>query len=288
MVVTTGFFDGVHTGHRVVIQRLVCEARNRGQKSLVITFWPHPRTVLQNGARELRLLNSLEEKKQLLYALGVDQVQVLDFDREFSRLTAEQYLRDYVKGRFGGKTVLLGYNHRMGCDAPGADELRATASAIGLETIIVEKAPGNVSSTIIRKALEEGDVKGAADMLGYRYSLTGVVVAGNRLGRTIGFPTANLKLYDPLKMVPRNGVYAVEAQVLGHTYKGMCNIGVRPTVGVGSEPSIETNIFDFDQDIYGLDLKVTFKEKIRDEQKFPSLQALAGQLAKDKDIAKIK
>ena len=266
MVVTTGFFDGVHTGHRVVIQRLVCEARNRGQKSLVITFWPHPRTVLQNGARELRLLNSLEEKKQLLYALGVDQVQVLDFDREFSRLTAEQYLRDYVKGRFGGKTVLLGYNHRMGCDAPGADELRATASAIGLETIMVEKAPGNVSSTIIRKALEEGDVKGAADMLGYRYSLTGVVVAGNRLGRTIGFPTANLKLYDPLKMVPRN----------------------RPTVGVGSAPSIETNIFDFDQDIYGLDLKVTFKEKIRDEQKFPSLQALAGQLAKDKDIAKIK
>jgi len=288
MVVTTGFFDGVHTGHRVVIQRLVCEARNRGQKSLVITFWPHPRTVLQNGARELRLLNSLEEKKQLLYALGVDQVQVLDFDREFSRLTAEQYLRDYVKGRFGGKTVLLGYNHRMGCDAQGADELRATASAIGLETIMVEKAPGNVSSTIIRKALEEGDVKGAADMLGYRYSLTGVVVAGNRLGRTIGFPTANLKLYDPLKMVPRNGVYAVEAQVLGCTYKGMCNIGVRPTVGVGSEPSIETNIFDFDQDIYGLDLKVTFKEKIRDEQKFPSLQALAGQLAKDKDIAKIK
>ncbi|MBR4001400.1 MAG: riboflavin biosynthesis protein RibF [Bacteroidales bacterium] len=288
MVVTTGFFDGVHTGHRVVIQRLVCEARNRGQKSLVITFWPHPRTVLQNGARELRLLNSLEEKKQLLYALGVDQVQVLDFDREFSRLTAEQYLRDYVKGRFGGKTVLLGYNHRMGCDAQGADELRATASAIGLETIMVEKAPGNVSSTIIRKALEEGDVKGAADMLGYRYSLTGVVVAGNRLGRTIGFPTANLKLYDPLKMVPRNGVYAVEAQVLGCTYKGMCNIGVRPTVGVGSAPSIETNIFDFDQDIYGLDLKVTFKEKIRDEQKFPSLQALAGQLAKDKDIAKIK
>ena len=145
-----------------------------------------------------------------------------------------------------------------------------------------------MSSTIIRKALEEGDVKGAADMLGYRYSLTGVVVAGNRLGRTIGFPTANLKLYDPLKMVPRNGVYAVEAQVLGRTYKGMCNIGVRPTVGVGSAPSIETNIFDFDQDIYGLDLKVTFKEKIRDEQKFPSLQALAGQLAKDKDIAKIK
>ena len=288
MIATTGFFDGVHCGHRLVIERLVSLARERGDESLVVTFWPHPRAVLQDGARELRLLNSLEEKKQLLYALGVDQVQVLDFDREFSRLTAEQYLRDYVKGFFGGKTVLLGYNHRIGCDSPGAEELRETASALGLETVMVEKAPGNVSSTLIRKALEEGDVSGAAEMLGYRYSLTGVVVAGNRLGRTIGFPTANLKLYDPLKMVPRNGVYAVEAQVLGHTYKGMCNIGVRPTVAEGSAPSIETNIFDFDQDIYGLDLKVTFKEKIRDEKKFPSLQALAGQLAKDKDIATIK
>lgn len=288
MVVTSGFFDGVHKGHRVVIERLVCEARKRGQKSLVITFWPHPRTVLQNGARELRLLNSLEEKKRLLYALGVDRVEVLDFDREFSRLSAEQYLRDYVKERFGGQTVLLGYNHRMGCDAPDAERLRATASAIGLETIVVEKAPGQVSSTLIRKALEAGEVKGAAEMLGYRYSLTGVVVAGNRLGRTIGFPTANLKLYDPLKMVPQNGVYAVEAQVLGQTYKGMCNIGVKPTVAVGNAPTIETNIFDFDQDIYGLDLKVTFKEKIRDEVKFPSLQALAGQLAKDKEIAIIK
>ena len=288
MVVTSGFFDGVHKGHRVVIERLVCEARKRGQKSLVITFWPHPRTVLQNGARELRLLNSLEEKKRLLYALGVDRVEVLDFDKEFSRLSAEQYLRDYVKERFGGQTVLLGYNHCMGCDAPDAEKLRDTASAIGLETIVVEKAPGQVSSTLIRKALEAGDVKGAAEMLGYRYSLTGVVVAGNRLGRTIGFPTANLKLYDPLKMVPQNGVYAVEAQVLGRTYKGMCNIGVKPTVAVGNAPTIETNIFDFDQDIYGLDLKVTFKEKIRDEVKFPSLQALAGQLAKDKEIAIIK
>ena len=285
MVVTTGFFDGVHTGHRLVIQRLVCEARDRGQKSLVITFWPHPRTVLQNGARELRLLSSLEEKKRMLYGLGVDRVEVIDFDKAFSRLKAEEYLREYVRDRFGGSVVLFGYNHRLGCDAPSAPELRDIASSLGLEAVFVPQTSGQVSSTLIRKALLEGDVKNAGAMLGYAYSLTGVVVAGNRLGRTIGFPTANLKLYDPLKMVPANGVYAVDAYTLGRSFKGMCNIGFRPTVSTGGAPSIETNIFGFDEDIYGLDLKVTFKEKIRDEIKFPSLKELAEQLAKDKEMA---
>ena len=285
MVVTTGFFDGVHTGHRLVIQRLVCEARDRGQKSLVITFWPHPRTVLQNGARDLRLLSSLEEKKRMLYGLGVDRVEVIEFDKAFSRLTAEEYLRDYVRDRFGGNVVLFGYNHRLGCDAPGAQELQDIAASLGLEAIFAPQTSARVSSTLIRQALSEGAVKKAGEMLGYGYSLTGVVVAGNRLGRTIGFPTANLKLYDPLKMVPGNGVYAVDAFTLGRRFKGMCNIGVRPTVSVGNAPSIETNIFSFDEDIYGLDLKVTFKEKIRDEIKFPSLQELAEQLAKDRDIA---
>ena len=284
MVVTTGFFDGVHLGHRFVIKRLVEEAGKRGCESLVLTFWPHPRTVLQDGARGLHLLSSLEEKKQMLYSLGVDKVEVLEFSREFSRLSAEQYLREYVKERFGGQTILLGYNHRIGCDASGAEELEKTASALGLETVVVEKAPGQVSSTLIRKALSEGDVTAASRMLGYCYSLRGVVVAGNRLGRTIGFPTANMKMYDPLKLVPSNGVYSVEVETLGKKMRGMCNIGFRPTVSQNNIPTIETNIFDFDQDIYGMDIKVTFLKKIRDEIRFPSLEALAEQLTRDKEL----
>ena len=206
MVVTTGFFDGVHQGHRFVIERLVSEARRRGCESLVLTFWPHPRTVLQNGARGLHLLSSLDEKKQMLYSLGVDRVEVLEFSKEFSRLSAADYLRGYVKERFGGEVLLMGYDQRLGCDQPSAEKLRAIALDAGLEPVMVDKCPVEVSSTRIRKALSEGDVTAAAKMLGYVYSLKGVVVAGNRLGRTIGFPTANMKLYDPLKMVPSNGV----------------------------------------------------------------------------------
>lgn len=284
MVVTTGFFDGVHSGHRFVIEKLVSEARRRGCESLVLTFWPHPRTVLQDGARGLHLLSSLEEKKQMLYSLGVDNVQVLDFSREFSRLSAAEFLRCYVKERYGADAVLLGYDQRLGCDQLSGEDLRSIALAAGLESVMVEKCPLDVSSTLIRKALSEGDVKSASSLLGYVYSLKGVVVAGNRLGRTIGFPTANLKLYDPLKMVPANGVYAVEVETLGKTFQGMCNIGFRPTVSQNTIPTIETNIFDFDQDIYGVDIKVSFLEKIRDEIKFPSLEALAKQLSKDKEL----
>ena len=284
MVVTTGFFDGVHLGHRFVIERLVNEASRRGCKSLVITFWPHPRTVLQDEARGLHLLSSLEEKKQALYSLGVDSVEVLKFDKAFSRLTAEEYLRSYVKERFGGKVVLIGYDHRLGSDRPSADKLRATALEVGLEPVMADKCPIDVSSTLIRQALAGGDVTAANRMLGYNYSLNGVVVAGNRLGRTIGFPTANMKLYDPLKMVPSNGVYEVEVETVGERFRGMCNIGFRPTVSQNTIPTIETNIFDFDQDIYGLDIKVSFVRKIRDEVKFASLGALAEQLARDKEL----
>ena len=284
MVVTTGFFDGVHLGHRFVIERLVAEAAGRGCRSLVITFWPHPRTVLQDNARGLHLLSSLEEKKQALYALGVDDVQVLDFTREFSRLTAEEYLRSYVRERFGGKVVLIGYDHRLGCDRPSAEKLREATLAAGLEPVMAGRCPVEASSTRIRQALSEGDVPGANSMLGYKYSLRGVVVAGNRLGRTIGFPTANMKMYDPLKMVPSNGVYEVEVETVGEKFRGMCNIGFRPTVSRNNIPTIETNIFDFDQDIYGLDIKVSFVRKIRDEVRFSSLEELAGQLARDREL----
>ena len=335
MIATTGFFDGVHTGHRLVIERLVSAAKARGDESLVITFWPHPRAVLQDGARELRLLTTLEEKKAILTGLDVDRVEVLDFTRRFASLTAEQYLRDILRERFGVTVLLVGYDNRLGSDRLTAPDLIPIASRLGLEIIPVESwsggahilkpstsstppiasdgplegrgpgapenlsifgvvrprvatglrmcAPSNlpVSSTKIRKALEEGRVEDANGMLGYGYSLTGVVVAGNRLGRTIGFPTANMKLYEPLKLVPERGVYAVEVQVLGQKYRGMTNIGTRPTVG-GTVPTIETHIIDFGEDIYGLPLKITFLRRIRDEIHFPSLDALRAQLEQDR------
>ena len=325
MIATTGFFDGVHCGHRLVIDRLVSLAHARGDESLVVTFWPHPRAVLQDGARELRLLSTLEEKKSLLHGLGVDRVEVLDFTRRFASLTAGQYLRDILQARFGVTTLLMGYDNRLGSDRLTAADLETVAQGLGMELIVAGMRPlgtdipepsspttppiasdgplplmwprvatGSgmsapeglpVSSTRIRKALEIGDIAAANQMLGYGYALEGVVVAGNRLGRTIGFPTANMKLYEPLKLIPARGVYAVQVDVLGQTYRGMTNIGVRPTVG-GTVPTIETHILDFSEDIYGLPLRITFLRRIRNEVRFPSLDALKAQLENDREACR--
>ena len=292
MIATTGFFDGVHTGHRLVIERLVSLAHERGDESLVVTFWPHPRAVLQDGARELRLLTTLEEKKAMLAALGVDRVEVLDFTRAFASLTAEQYLRDILRTRLGVTTLLVGYDNRLGSDRLTAPALAPLAQEVGIELIELpplsfraESRNLEVSSTKIRCALQDGRIEEATSMLGYGYSLTGVVVAGNRMGRTIGFPTANLRLYEPLKLVPARGVYVVEAEVLGKKYRGMTDIGTRPTVG-GTFPTIETHILDFDEDIYGLPLTITFLRRLRDEIHFPSLEALKDQLILDREACR--
>ena len=285
MIATTGFFDGVHCGHRLVIERLVSEARKRGDGSLVVTFWPHPRAVLQDGARELRLLTTLDEKKALLQEIGVDRIEVLDFTRAFAALTAEEYLR-LLRDRFHVTTLLMGYDNRIGSDRLTAPDLLSVSEALGIELVKVEALGGvPISSTKIRKALEEGRVEEADGMLGYRYGLRGAVVAGNRLGRTIGFPTANLQLYEPLKLIPGNGVYAVEAEVLGRTCRAMTNVGTRPTVG-GTVRTIETHILDFDEDIYGLPLGIRFLRRIRDEVRFPSLDALRAQLEKDREACR--
>ncbi len=286
MVVATGFFDGVHVGHRLVIQQLVEAAAVRGDESMIITFWPHPRNVLQKEARSLRLLTTLDEKKRMLRALGVNHVEILPFTKDFSMLTTEDYM-NLLKDKYGAKAVLLGYDNRMGFDAKGADEVARTAERLGLEVLRADMVSSDkgyaVSSTKIRERLEEGDVKGASSMLGYDYGLHGVVVSGNRLGRTIGFPTANMQLYEPLKLVPANGVYFVRVNTLGRDFYGMCNIGYRPTVGAGNGRTIETNIFGFDEDIYGLDLTLTFIARIREEKRFDSLEALKVQLQKDRD-----
>ena len=287
MVVATGFFDGVHLGHRLVLKQLTAAAAERGLPSAVVTFWPHPRTVLQDDARDLRLLTTLDEKKRLFREAGVDRVEVIPFTRAFSKMSTEAYLRDILVGQLGAKTLLLGYDNRMGHDAGTPDEIAAIAQRVGLEVIRTDRFDLTdeltVSSSKIRRAIEAGDIRLANRMLGYPYNMLGVVIAGNRLGRKMGFPTANLQLYEPLKLIPGNGVYHVEVEVLGEHFHGMCNIGVRPTVGTGGAKTIETNIFDFDEDIYGLDLHLTFLEKIRDERRFDSIEALSAQLARDRE-----
>lgn len=274
-VVATGFFDGVHSGHREVIKTLVNEAHRRSDESLIITFWPHPRTVLQNGARTLRLLTSLEEKKEMLFSLGVDRVEVLPFSREFSRMTAKEYLRDVVAGRFGGKAVVLGYDNRMGSDQLTPEQASVTARSLGIDALPAGQV-GGVSSTVIRKSLSEGLVEDAEAMLGYRYLLHGVVVSGKQLGRTIGFPTANMQQYEPLKLVPGRGVYFTEVDTLGGRYYGMTNVG----------DIVETHIFDFCEDIYGLDIKIKFVRRLRDGRKFKSLDELKDQLIIDEEACR--
>ena len=289
MIVTTGFFDGVHAGHTLVLGALVNAARERGEESLVVTFWPHPRNVLQDGARGLRLLSSLGEKRERMLSLGVDRVEVLPFTKEFSALSARDYIREVLVGRFGATAMVVGYDNRLGSDRLDSGMVAGLARKEGMDVILPPVAGGDspVSSTRIRKALQDGDIALANAMLGYGYQLHGVVVEGNRLGRTLGFPTANMQLYEPLKLVPANGVYAVDVQTLGKSFRGMCNIGVRPTVASGNARTIETHILDFDEDIYGLDISLSFVGRIRDERRFPSLEALSAQLAADREAVRL-
>lgn len=289
-VAATGFFDGVHRGHQSVIGTMAGLASQRSTEGIVITFWPHPRNVLQQDADRLRLLTSIEEKRELCIAAGADRVEVLPFTRDFSRVTAEGFIREYLVGRFGVTDLVLGSDHRLGCDClSSTDEMAALVRSCGVEPHIVadELMPDGrgISSTAIRRTIASGDVRTASSLLGYRYPLTGVVVAGARIGRTIGFPTANMQLYEPLKLIPDGGVYLVEVDVLGSRHRGICNIGTRPTLSDGRGRTIETHILDFDEEIYGLDMTIRFVDKIRDERRFDSLDGLAAQLGADRDFA---
>lgn len=291
-IAATGFFDGVHLGHRLVIGKMVEEARNRGCQSLIVTFWPHPRAVLQQDADRLRILSSLEEKKHLCYSMGVDDVAVIPFTREFSRLTARDFISEYLQETFDVTSLVIGYDHRIGCDnSESPDKVASWVSECGIEPIVVEDHRSvdgvAVSSTVIRRLIAGGDVRGGAERLGYNYTLHGVVVAGAKIGRTIGFPTANMMLYEPMKLVPANGVYVVDVLVQGQTYRGVCNIGIRPTVGDGRGQTIETHILDFDEDIYGLDIKISFIDRLRDEIRFDSLEDLKARLSLDCQAARM-
>ena len=275
-VVATGFFDGVHLGHREVITTLVSSARKKGEEALVVTFDAHPRTVLQQDAGRLRLLTTPQERERLLLSLGVDRVETIPFSKQFASMEAESYIRNVLMDKFKATSIILGYDNRLGSDMLGVKEIGNLCAGLGLK--MEEVAPyvmpdgTTVSSTRIRNSLAGGMVDYANDMLGYKYMLTGVVVSGKQIGRTIGFPTANTLPSAPLKLVPERGVYLTEVDVLGGHFYGMTNIG----------DVVETNIFDFDESIYGLELTLRFISRIRDMRTMSGLDDLKSQLSADK------
>lgn len=284
-VIATGFFDGVHSGHRLVIDTLLSEARARGEESVAVTFWPHPRVTLQKDAQNFRLLTSKKRKEAILKEMGVDRVETINFSREFSTLSTLDYIR-MLRDGFGCTELVLGYDTRFGSEQAGPQIIADIARSEGLDAVITGPvcAPDSdipISSTLIRAALEEGDAPLAASLLGRPYAIEGVVISGNHLGRTIGFPTANMAIAEPLLLIPYGGVYHSSVTVRGVVYEGMTNIGTRPTVGGASNLTVETHILGFDEMIYGEEISVGFIERIRDERRFPSLDALRAQLKAD-------
>jgi riboflavin kinase/FMN adenylyltransferase len=284
-IVTTGTFDGVHLGHQKIISRLKDVAKEEDGSTVLLTFSPHPRMVLFPDDNELKLLNTLPEKIELLEKYGVDHLIVYPFTKEFSRLTSIEFVRNILVNSIQTKRLVIGYNHHFGRNREGSFEhLKEYGPLYGFE---VEEIPAKdidhiqISSTKIRNALLIGDVKTATTYLGHIYSLTGTVVKGKQLGRTIGYPTANLQITDTYKLIPGDGVYAVKVKHKNTFYGGMLNIGNNPTVE-GKGKSIEVNIFDFDKMIYGDEATIYFIERLRDEVKFNNLEELKEQLAKDK------
>lgn len=282
-VATLGFFDGVHLGHRFLIERLKEKAQAARLPSLLITFSPHPREVLRVDPT-FRLLTTLDEKLAILDTLGVDICVVLPFNRELADYSACDFLQKILGQHLMVNELLIGYDHRFGkYRSDGFEQYVEYGNELGIKVSRAERFTLDdvtVSASAIRKLLAGGDVVQAGKMLGYPYALEGVVVRCKQLGRTIGFPTANLQLLDPKKMLPANGVYAVSVEVEGKTYKGILNVGTRPTVGNGAL-SVEVHILNFSKDIYGETIRVHFHRFIRPEMQFSNLQALKEQIAAD-------
>jgi riboflavin kinase/FMN adenylyltransferase len=289
-VITIGTFDGVHRGHQKVIARLKEIARSHNGESVIFTFYPHPRLVTAPGETNLRLLTTLEEKKELFARFGIDHLIVFPFTKAFSQLSYSQFVEEVLVKQLHTHCLVVGYDHRFGKNREGGFEyLQNCVEKFGfeiekLDVLLIDEA--HVSSTRIREALEKGDVATANKFLGYRFTLHGTVVEGQRVGRKLGFPTANIEASDPHKLIPGYGVYAVEVLLSGEKYQGMLNIGSRPTFNRNAgNRSIEVHIFDFSGDIYNREIILVFVGKIRDEQKFSGVEALAEQLKKDKVTA---
>jgi len=286
-IVTIGTFDGVHLGHHKIVAQITKNAHALNCESLVLTFFPHPRMVLQEGT-EMKQLNTLNEKIALLDNLGIDNLVVHPFDKEFSRLTAEEFVKKVLVDVFKIKKIIIGHDHRFGRNRTATiDDLINFGETYGF---VVEQISAkeinevSISSTKIRNALLEGNIELATNYLGYDYSFTGTIIKGKQLGRTIGYPTANITIEEDYKLIPNNGVYIAKSVLNGKTVFGMMNIGNRPTVD-GTKQTIEINFFDFKQDLYGQKITISLLHRMRSEQKFESLDALKNQLGKDKKTA---
>lgn len=282
-VVTIGTFDGVHVGHQMVIRKVVDEARMLEGESVLITFEPHPRKVVQPGY-DLKLILSMDERIQLFEQLGIDHLFIIHFTKEFSQLSSEEFLVRYVFQPIKPAKLIIGYDHQFGKDRKGDIHfLRQIAGkhGFGVEQVEMEDLDGKpVSSTRIRDAIKNGNMKLAGKLLGFNYSISGIVVMGNQIGRTLGFPTANIHPDEPEKLIPYYGVYATLVECEGKMYKGMSNIGIRPTLDEHNL-TIEVNIFDFDKDIYGQRIRLFFLEHTRDEKRFRDLDLLRRRLVID-------
>ena len=286
-VLTTGTFDGVHLGHKQVLEQLKAIARREEGETVVFTFYPHPRQVLHPEEHNLRLLTTLEEKISLLEQSGIDHLIVYPFTREFSRLSYSEFVKSILVDRIRTHYLVVGYDHKFGKDREGGFEFLQQCAE--QHQFNIEKLDAltlndiHISSTKIRNALQEGNISQANHYLGYPFTLHGQVVEGQQLGRRIQFPTANIEASDPNKIIPGYGVYAVQAEVGGQYYQGMLNIGTRPTVNNNADHrSIEVHILNFEGNLYGEVIGLVFEEKIREEQKFNSLDSLKAQLELDK------
>jgi len=286
-ILTLGTFDGVHIGHKKILERITQNTENGKYESLVLTFFPHPRMVLQEKS-EIKLLNTIAEKSKLLEETGIENLVIHPFNESFSRLTAEEFVHSILVDQFHIQKIIIGHDHRFGRNrTANIDDLIAFGAEYGFEVEQIsaqEIQDVSVSSTKIRKALDEGNITLANNYLGYAYFLSGEVVKGKQLGRTIGFPTANIQIEEDYKKIPKNGVYIVKTFIDNKAIFGMMNIGFNPTVN-GQKQTIEVNLFDFNADIYGQKLEISLLEYIREEQKFGSVDLLKEQLNQDKKTA---
>tara|TARA_R110002126_G_scaffold222889_1_gene367954 strand:- start:1869 stop:2870 length:1002 start_codon:yes stop_codon:yes gene_type:complete len=286
-ILTLGTFDGVHIGHKKILDKVINSTENGEYESLVLTFFPHPRMVLQENS-EIKLLNTITEKIELLENMGIHNLVIHPFDETFSRLTAEDFVQTVLVEKFNIQKIIIGYDHRFGRNrTANIDDLIEYGIKYGFEVeqISVKEIDDiSVSSTKIRTALSEGDMAKANNYLDYNYSLSGTVFQGKQLGRTIGFPTANIKIEEDYKLVPKKGAYIVTSTIDNNVLKGIMNIGLNPTVQ-GENLSIEIHFLDFDQDLYGKKITVTLLKYLRPEQKFDSLNELTTQLERDKATA---
>ncbi|SMO33945.1 bifunctional riboflavin kinase/FAD synthetase [Solitalea koreensis] len=288
-VVTLGTFDGVHFGHRKILQRLLEIAHNTQGETVILTFFPHPRMILHPEDENLKLINTMDEKIQLLEAAGIDHLLIIPFTRDFSNLTSKEFIKKILVDTIETKKLVIGYDHRFGKDREGSFEhLKQFGPKYGFDVEEISEQDVNdvaVSSTRIRNALFSGDVKTANEFLGYNYLLKGKVVKGDQIGRKIGFPTANLFIEETYKLIPSDGIYAVKVHTENETYGGMLYIGHRPTIN-GMTRNIEVNIFNFDQDIYNQKITLEFVSYLRGDIKFDGLPALKVQLTQDEIDAK--